>query len=195
MTIGRLKYVVGEMLRRMARKVLIDELEGYNSIIEIDNKYIHDLNKSYTSTTKELDRLEKELSSTKVKAQAIDIGFTNYRQRTDSIAERASMLVDADRILHLVETCQSKILYHTPEGANYAALALYYKDGRFVEPYKCKVCPYYHLTRSDRGNALVGRELVRKGRQDSLETQTLGNMARYSPETEEYLRSMTKEQK
>lgn len=90
--------------------------------------------------------------------QQADIEATKeeYDQRITAVKFVSEIVGIESRI----ETCTKKVVYHTIEGAQYAALALYHMDGRLVREYRCKICGKLHLTHSAVASALVGKELI-----------------------------------
>ncbi len=67
-----------------------------------------------------------------------------------------------------ITTCLKKVVYDTKGEAEYAALALYHTDGRFLDAYGCTCCHKWHLTEGTKPGRLVGKRLVWEKYHDRL---------------------------
>lgn len=126
-----------ELIRKFAKYVLKSDLEDLNYEISNTNKRAV-LSEEYN---REL-RLERE-------------ALKKENSILQSRLHLANLVLDKIVDQKEVETCLSKQTFESENAADWAAVALFYKDGRKLESYKCIVCCKYHHTKSNRSPRLI----------------------------------------
>lgn len=118
------------------------------------------LRRLFPALFRSLDARQEALTRLTEQVQESERKLRAEKHRYACLNQGIQAVHQAVHIAEQIDTCRAKKVYSSEEAAQYAALALYYMDGRLVREYKCEVCPNYHLTHSEKASGLVGKELI-----------------------------------